>query len=68
MYKASWVKFVQNPALLKILFDTGERELIEDSTDDQYWGVIKGKGGLNRMGEILMKIRRQLRERTESTP
>ncbi len=55
-------KFEQHPGLRKLLFDTGNAELVEiNSWGDTYWGVCNGKGE-NRLGKILMRVRDELRE------
>ena len=55
-------KFLQNPELLRLLLDTGDTELTEGNRwHDTYWGVDIFSGqGLNRLGEILMKLRAEL--------
>jgi N-glycosidase YbiA len=62
MYKALMVKFgVANPALHKILMDTGSLEIIEASPRDAYWGWGKDKKGLNMLGKLLVQVREHLR-------
>lgn len=54
-------KFTQNNDLKKKLIATGDEELIEGNWwKDTYWGVCKGKGQ-NKLGKILMKIRKELK-------
>ena len=54
-------KFIKHAGLAKKLLDTGITKLIEGNTwNDTYWGVCNGKGS-NKLGKILMKIRKQLR-------
>lgn len=49
------------PDLQDMLIDTGDQELIEGNWwGDRYWGVSKGTG-LNKLGNILMKIRDELK-------
>ena len=52
-------KFKQNPKLLSLLLETGDEELVEGTTwNDTYWGIDLATGkGLNKLGNILMKIR-----------
>jgi N-glycosidase YbiA len=62
MYKALRAKFIQHPRLKKLLLDTKNHDLIEDSPYDEYWG----SGGLyangkNRLGVLLMQLREELR-------
>ena len=61
MYMALWEKF-SDPYLREMLLDTGDEELIEGNWwGDQYWGVCNGVGK-NRLGNILMLIRKNIRE------
>lgn len=60
MKTALMEKFRQHPALLDLLQSTGERQLINATRDDQYWGGL-GKGK-NRLGELLMDVRAELKE------
>jgi ribA/ribD-fused uncharacterized protein len=55
-------KFQQNPELKKKLIDTGNVDLIEGNTwGDTFWGQVDGKGE-NKLGKLLMKIRKELME------
>ena len=56
-------KFKRNENLRFRLLETGDQELIEGNRwNDQYWGVdINKNRGQNRLGKILMKIRKELR-------
>lgn len=58
-------KFSQNPELAKMLLDTGDKLLLEGNTwHDTYWGIdLKTHEGENHLGQILMQIRRELREK-----
>jgi ribA/ribD-fused uncharacterized protein len=53
-------KFVQ-PYFREKLLATGSSMLIEGNTwGDRYWGVYAGEG-LNKLGQLLMQVRRELR-------
>ena len=56
-------KFTQNPHLADRLLKTGSRKLVEGNTwHDTCWGVDTSTGeGENHLGEILMKIREELK-------
>lgn len=69
MYDICLQKFAKNKPLLNILHKTGNKILVEASPYDKYWGVGISKHddnilieknwlGLNKLGEILMDIRR----------
>jgi len=55
-------KFANDP-LRSMLLATGNEELVEGNNwGDRFWGRCNGEGE-NRLGELLMKIREDLRER-----
>jgi N-glycosidase YbiA len=58
-------KFEQNPEIAKILLETGDEELIENTTKDHYWGIGSTGTGLNMLGRILMETREKLRNAIE---
>lgn len=42
------------------LLETGDQHLVEGNTwNDTYWGICNGKGQ-NRLGELLMRVRKDL--------
>lgn len=58
------LKFRQHPELGNLLIATGDAELIEGNPwRDTYWGVCDGVGK-NRLGELLMQLRNELRQET----
>ena len=55
-------KFSQNPELLDLLLATEDLILVETNYwNDTYWGMCRGSGE-NRLGEILMDVRRSISE------
>jgi hypothetical protein len=60
MYCAVLRKFQTHPDIRAILLDTGNAELIEDTSDDYYWGCGTEKTGKNKLGQILMEVRKKL--------
>lgn len=62
-------KFNRNEDLKHLLIETGDRLLVEGNYwSDCYWGVdLKTKKGKNKLGQILMKIRKELRSTPPST-
>lgn len=61
MFKVVQAKFTQDERLGNRLIATGDAILIEGNTwGDTYWGVCQGVGE-NRLGEILMQVRDELR-------
>lgn len=61
MYQCVLAKFTQHHDLLKLLLDTGNAEIIEDSQIDWYWGWGKDHTGQNKLGKILMEVREELK-------
>ena len=58
MLKALRCKFTQHKDLRKLLWETGERGIIEHTTNDSYWADGGGPGkGLNKLGKLLMQVR-----------
>ena len=68
MLKALRVKFSENSRLRKRLLDTGTRELIEHTSNDSYWGDGGNGTGQNKLGQFLMKVRRELRGTSPTVP
>jgi len=60
MYTALICKFMQNGALRDSLLQTGEELLLEDSPTDDYWGLGSNGTGLNKLGRMLMLVRKML--------
>jgi ribA/ribD-fused uncharacterized protein len=50
--------------LQALLLATGDRPLIEGSPFDSYWGCGRTGKGKNRLGELLMLVRAELRGET----
>jgi hypothetical protein len=61
MYRAVRRKFELHDALRAMLLATGDEDLVEAVPTDSYWGAGRDGSGLNRMGDILMRIRAELR-------
>ena len=61
MRAADWAKFSQNPDLARLLLNTGDAELIEDSPSEPFWGTGPDGAGLNWAGKVLMEVRERLR-------
>jgi len=61
MYEVCFAKFHGNEEIRKVLLGTGDEPLIEDTTDDLYWGWGAEHIGENKLGRILMAVRSTLR-------
>lgn len=58
-------KFETHLEIRQILLETGNQELIENTTGDHYWGCGNTGTGKNMLGIILMETREILRSRLE---
>lgn len=66
MYDINVIKF-SNTTLRDMLLATGDKYLEETNWwRDDYWGVMCGKEGLNKLGLILMKIRHEAKLKQSS--
>jgi ribA/ribD-fused uncharacterized protein len=54
-------KFEAHPNLVELLLSTAEAEIVEQTTDDYYWGCGSDGNGLNMLGKLLMELREQYR-------
>jgi len=52
-------KLEQHPYILKSLMKTGNRELIEASPIDSFWGWGEDKNGRNELGKVWMRLREE---------
>lgn len=58
-------KFTQHSHLQEQLLATGDEVLIEDSPIDWYWGCGADGTGKNKLGMILMEVRKEIRDGKE---
>jgi len=61
MHEAVYAKFTQNPDLKEKLLATGDREIVENSPVDSFWGIGADGLGENNLGKILMEVRSQIK-------
>ena len=61
MLDALRAKFGQHEVLKRTLLDTGGRTLVEHTSRDRYWADGGDGSGRNRLGELLMRLRAELR-------
>lgn len=64
MLEAVRAKFTQHEDLKAILLATGDAKLVEHTANDNYWGDGGDGSGKNRLGQILMQVRAELRDAT----
>jgi len=60
MHGAVLAKFTQHADLRETLLGTGNATIVEHTEKDRYWGDGDGSGA-NRLGQILMQVREELR-------
>ena len=68
MTEAVRAKFKQHDELRTVLLGTGEVKLVEHTENDSYWGDGGDGSGQNMLGQILMRIRTELREKNSERP
>jgi ribA/ribD-fused uncharacterized protein len=62
MLDALRAKFSQHADLRELLLATGDAKLVEHTGNDAYWGDGGDGSGKNRLGQLLMRVRDELRE------
>ncbi|MFV8817039.1 NADAR family protein [Haliea sp. E17] len=62
MTRAVWTKCNTYPAIAEKLLATGDQNLMENSQYDYYWGCGRDRRGYNHYGQILMNVRKKLRD------
>jgi ribA/ribD-fused uncharacterized protein len=65
MTDAVRAKFTQHDELRTLLLATGDAKLVEHTTNDSYWGDGGDGSGRNMLGQILMRVREELRTNAE---
>lgn len=61
-------KFSQHEELRAVLLGTGDAKLVEHTENDSYWGDGGDGSGKNRLGQILMRVREELRAAETNRP
>jgi ribA/ribD-fused uncharacterized protein len=61
MERALRAKLTQHESLRDILVGSGDEKIEEDSPKDAYWGIGPDGTGQNRLSEMLMRLRAELR-------
>ena len=63
MLKALQAKFTQHADLKRLLLGTEDRELIEHTHNDSYWGDGGDGSGANHLGRLLMQVRNEIKHK-----
>jgi ribA/ribD-fused uncharacterized protein len=58
-------KFIRHKDARKSLFSTGSYNIVEHTQNDAYWGDGGNGHGKNRLGELLVQVREELKVRYE---
>jgi N-glycosidase YbiA len=61
MENVLFLKFSQNADLRQLLGDTGDKRLIYNDPDDEYWSIGRDGQGRNCLGILLERVRDRLR-------
>ena len=64
MFNILVAKINQHEYVKRKLLQTGDRQLIEDSWRDDFWGWGPNKDGANNLGKLWMRIREEIRNET----
>lgn len=67
MLEALRSKFTQHDELKATLLGSGDAKLVERTANDSYWGDGGDGSGKNRLGLLLMQVRKELREEGTAT-
>ncbi|MFA5131714.1 MAG: NADAR family protein [Candidatus Paceibacterota bacterium] len=63
MKKILHAKVEQHPYVKKKLLDSGNRQIIEDSWRDDFWGWGPHKDGANHLGKLWMEVREEVKSK-----
>lgn len=63
MERVCRAKLYQHPYVQKKLIESGERELVESSPKDSFWGWGPKRDGRNELGKVWMRLRTELNEK-----
>jgi ribA/ribD-fused uncharacterized protein len=61
MTDAVRAKFTQHEGLRGLLLSTGDAKIVEHAANDAYWGDGGDRSGRNMLGQVLMRVRAELR-------
>lgn len=64
MHAILLAKVEQHEYVRRKLLETGDRELIEDSWRDAFWGWGPDRNGQNMLGKLWMSVRHEIRNKT----
>lgn len=62
MYRVVLAKFTQHQGIRSQLLSTDDAPLVEHTKNDSYWGDGGDGSGKNLLGQILMRVREEIRQ------
>lgn len=62
MKEILFAKVAQHPYVLKKMLESGDKELVENSWRDSFWGWGENKDGENQLGKLWMEVREETRK------
>lgn len=62
MTRGVYIKCRTHPEIAQTLLDTDERNLVENSQYDYFWGCGRDRRGVNAYGRVLKNVRAKLRQ------
>jgi hypothetical protein len=65
MTRGVYIQCRTHPEVANALLHTGEKQLVENSQYDYYWGCGRDGLGRNAYGKILMEVRSRLRQESD---
>lgn len=68
MTRAVYTKCKAHPEIAQKLLATGDKNLLESSQYDYFWGCGRDRRGNNQYGRILMNVRSKLRQEAAEQP
>jgi len=66
MTRAIYTRGRTHESIASALLSTGDKQLVENSQYDYFWGCGRDRRGHNTYGQVLMDVRNKLREETLS--
>lgn len=63
MREAVLTKFLTYADIQAILLSTDDKAIVENSPTDYYWGCGLDRTGKNHLGQVLMSVREEIRQR-----
>lgn len=61
MRRILFAKADQHEVVRKVLLESGNRQIVEDSSEDAFWGRGPDFNGKNQMGQLWQEVRQSLR-------